>query len=195
VTAIRRGSYLRLLPLALILIVIGPGAWAQPREDSCTDAGTKWERVVKDLNDKLGEYNALRDRPVERIVERPLVNGQSGKSMAKQISEAVQAKEKLLAEKRQECSDLLGQEADAFEAFQRCMETMDNSQKRSAKRMIEKREKLLRNVQVTIAEVREVEGKNHYSNYADPWRDQWNYYNRGGGWQDYQRMYRGYYGR
>lgn len=187
-----------ILALAL-LMVVGNGAPArsQDSESDCVSALDRWEQLVQELEQKLSGYESIQRTPVSEIIQGPLVDRAARATIAKQVAEAVKIKEELLNEKRTECKKVLSLENQAFGAVTACFDTGKNSEKNRVKRLKAKRNRIVHKARIVIAEVREVEGKEHYQQYVDSWRNQSNYYGRGANdyWRAYQQMYRRYYGR
>lgn len=190
----------RNIAFVLALCVIGVlgsdiGCLAREGGSQCMELRGQWERLINDLRESIRNYQAIQKAPLEQITQRPLVDYGEGKTIARQISEAIQQKEKLLSAKRKECRSILNLENQAFTAFEKCSkgESSGKKSERAFKRLSRKRQKLVNQAVISITEVRAVEGENTvmpYSQaYRDPYRSGNNY------WQDYQQMYRGYWGR
>lgn len=187
-----------ILVLTLVVVAGNPApALSQETEYDCISAIGHWEQLVRELDEKLSGYESVRRTPVTEIIQGPLVNGKVEAPIAKQVSEAIKIKEELLNEKRTECRKVLNLESQAFKAMEACLETRKGAEKRKIKRLISKRKRVVQKVRITIAEVREVEGKSYFPQYVDSWRNQSNFYGRGMNdyWRAYRQMYRGYYGR
>jgi hypothetical protein len=140
---------------------------------------------------KLQEYQTLQQLPLEQVIRKPLVDRNVNKSIAKQISEAIQKKEELLGQKRKECMTLLNQEKDLFDQVERCSKG-DSAGDREFRRLEKKRQKLVSRAVMLVAEVREVQGREDYAQYADYSRQQ-NYYDNY--WRNQQQMYMRSWGR
>ncbi|MBI5570777.1 MAG: hypothetical protein HY914_12595 [Desulfomonile tiedjei] len=190
-TGTLRKSFLMVLAgmfIATLLIVSAPGR-SDAQESDCAAVWQKWESVVRDLSAKVNEFSALQDTPVERITQRPILNGSADKTLARRIAEALQVKEEILKAKRTECQALLGLEEQAFQELQAQCQNGKNNLGKDAKKLVKQRTALLEKVTVTIADVREVEGRESGFPYsAGVGQQQENY------WQSYQQMYRRWWG-
>lgn len=166
---------------------------AQEFSAQCEGLKTKWEGVVQDLSTKLQEYEEIHRCPLEKVVNRPLVDFSSGKSIAKQISEAIQAKESLLSANRKLCQDILRTEAQVYNELEQCVRTKGNDKQGKLLKKIEKsRKQVVEKARLAVVEVREVEG-HETAGYSQAYQSP---YGRDNGyWQQYQQMYRGYWGR
>ena len=83
-------------------------------DDDCASARAKWEQLFNDLRTKLQEFSALQQTPVERLNQRPVLDRSESRTIAKQVSEALQTKEEELNNKRKECRNLINAENLAF---------------------------------------------------------------------------------
>jgi len=175
---------------ALLLTVVAPPCGAEAPV-SCSTALQKWDTVMDVVEKKLQEYQVLQQTSLEQVVRRPLVDRNENKTIARQISEAIQAKEELLAQKRKECLTLLNQEKDLFDHVERCSKG-DSAGDREFRRLEKKRQRLVSRAVVLVAEVREVQGQEDYAHYADYSRQQ-NYYDNQ--WRNQQQMYMRSWGR
>lgn len=181
------------LSLMLVLTMASPG-WSDDLDARCTAAKGRWEQIFQDLKDKLQSYTAIQQTPVDRILNRPLLDTSENKSIAKQISDALAAKEEILNAKKKECRNLLTVENQVFAEIQECL-NRKNSKDKDIKNMVKSRQGLIERAVVALAEVREVEGKETFVPYdamndPDPYRRSVNNY-----WQNYQQMYRQWWGR
>jgi len=180
-----------------MISVLGSGTdcLSQDSESQCAELRSRWERLVQDLKNNLSSYLALQKAPLEQVTNRPLVDHSEGKTIATQISEAIQAKEKLLSAKRKECRNILNVEDKAFAEFEQCSMkgTSGKKDKKAFTNIQRERKKLVDKAFLSITEVRAVEGQHTVTPYSqayqDPYRSQQNY------WGNYQQMYRGYWGR
>lgn len=184
-----------LLSLILILSVLAflsaaESCRAQTVDPQCGDAMNRWEKVTDDLKDKLQSYLGVQGTPVERVIQRPIVSDRPGRTIALQISEAVQVKEELLKTKRAECRDLITLENQAFDGLQECAQSIKSSKNKDFSALSKKRRAFIDKVILSIADVREVEGQETVIPYEtanqDPYSRSVNNY-----WQNYQQMYRG----
>jgi hypothetical protein len=157
----------------------------------------RWEQLVQELEQKLSGYESVRRTPVTKIIQGPLVDRAVEAPIAKQVSEAIKIKDELLTQKRTECRKVLNLENQAFGEMESCLETRKSSERNKVKRLIKRRKRIVQKARITIADVREVEGKSYFPQYVDSWRNQSNFYGRGTNdyWRAYQQMYRQYYGR
>lgn len=181
------------LSLMLVLTMVSPGS-SDDSDARCTAAKGRWERIFQDLKDKLQSYISIQQTPVDRILNRPLLDTSENKSIAKQISDALAAKEEILNAKKKECRNLLTVENQVFAEIQECL-NRKNSKDKDIKNMVKSRQGLIERAVVALAEVREVEGKETFVPYdamndPDPYRRSVNNY-----WQNYQQMYRQWWGR
>jgi hypothetical protein len=179
----------------LLLVSFSGACLAEDADSRCTIAKDKWEQIVQDLKEKLKNYATVQQIPVERITQKPIVERASGKTIAKQISEALQVKDDMLNARRKECRNLITQENQAFSELQECI-NHKNIKDKDLKNMVKNRQSFLEKAVVALAEVREVEGKETFSPYADAGYDP-DAYNRSvnNRWQNYQQMYRQWWGR
>ena len=181
------------LSLMLVLTMVSPGS-SDDSDARCTAAKGRWEQIFQDLKDKLQSYTAIQQTPVDRILNRPLLDTSENKSIAKQISDALAAKEEILNAKKKECRNLLTVENQVFAEIQECL-NRKNSKDKDIKNMVKSRQGIIERAVVALAEVREVEGKETFVPYdamndPDPYRRSVNNY-----WQNYQQMYRQWWGR
>ena len=180
-----------------LFLVLGSGSdsLCQSRNPQCAELRSGWEKLVQNLKDNLDKYSAIQKAPLEQITQRPLVDYSEGKTIARQISEAILEKERLLSAMRKECRNVLNREHKAFMEFETCSksEAAGRKEQRAWKKLSKQRRKLLDRAVLAITEVRAVEGQDTvmpYSQaYQDPYRGPGNY------WQNYQQRYQGYWGR
>ncbi|MDQ7784199.1 MAG: hypothetical protein RDU20_15040 [Desulfomonilaceae bacterium] len=192
-----RGRSMAIAAVTCVMVLLGSGkeCFSQDPTSQCDELRTTWERLVEDLRNNLNNYLALQKAPLEQVIQRPLVDRSEGKTIARQISEAIQAREKLLSAKRKECRNILNLEDKAFAEFEECSmkDAADRKDKRAFAQILRQRKSLVDKAVLSITEVRSVEGRETvipYSQaYQDPYRAPENY------WQNYQQMYRGYWGR
>jgi hypothetical protein len=190
----RSSLFLLVLGLFLVLGTVSDGL-SESKNPQCAELRSDWEKLVQNLKDNLQEYRAIQKAPLEQITQRPLVDYSEGKTIARQISEAILEKERLLSAKRKECRNVLNKEHKAFREFETCSksESKGKKEQRAWKKLSRHRKKLLDKALLAITEVRAVEGQNTvmpYSQaYQDPYRGPANY------WQNYQQRYQGYWGR
>jgi hypothetical protein len=188
-----RVAFTLLVSLAVLVGLAGPGL-SEETDPACAARMAKWEQITQDLQEKFNAYATIQHTPAERIIQRPLVESGQGKSIAKQISEALQAKEDLLGTRRKDCRNLLDLENQAFEELRGCIENRKSSKNKDSSKIAKKRRSLVDKISLAISEVREVEGKDNglvYTNdFQDPYGRNLNSY-----WQNYQQMYRRWWGR
>jgi PBP1b-binding outer membrane lipoprotein LpoB len=164
-------------------------------QDDCSSSRTKWEQVSQELRLKIQEFATIQQTPVERVIQRPLVERVEGKTIARQVSDGLQAKEDLLNTKRQECRNIMNLENQAFNEFQGCLQNSRGSKDKDAKNLAKKRQSLLEKAVITLSEVREVEGKEGTLPYSESMQqDPHNRSVNNNHWQSYQQMYRRWWG-
>ncbi len=163
------------------------------KDGPCAATRERWEKLHQELKDKLHGYVSIQQQPVEKIIQRPLLTTASGKTIARQIAEALQVKEDLLAEKRLDCHKLMEAEKQAFEEVEQCMGPLRNSKDKLLVALEKNRKALLEKAVTTLAEVKEVEGRETILPYAeaagDRYRQSVNNY-----WQSYEQNYRRWWG-
>jgi hypothetical protein len=195
---VRRGLSLpTTLSLALVLLVaLASPCLSQGTDAACSAAIDRWGSLYQQLEHKLAEFSTLQQARVESVVQHPLFQQGSGKTIAKQISDALQAKEELLNAKRRECREMLASEERSFAQLQECIGNGKESRNKDAKKLLKQRNALLEKAGVVLAEVKEVEGKDSGMPYTEAMRGQPDY-GRGvanSQWQNYQQMYRRWWG-
>lgn len=164
------------------------------KDSQCSKLRGKWENLYAELKDKLNMFISLQQQPVEKIIQRPLLVSSSGKTIARQIAEALQVKEDLLAEKRRDCRKLMEAEKQAFEELEQCLGLLRNKSK-DVVALEKNRKSLVEKALTTLAEVKEVEGRETILPYAeatgqvDRYRQSLNNY-----WQSYEQNYRRWWG-
>lgn len=164
-------------------------AWCQDVDSQCLACKDKWEQIHQDFKDKLNGFTAIQQLSVEKITQRPLVTNSSDKSMARQISEALQTRDDLLNAKRSECRNLMNLENQAFSELQECISSVKSSKNKDLSTLQKKRRAVLDKASVALTEVKEVEGRETILPYSevsnDPYSRSVNNY-----WQSYEQMYR-----
>ncbi len=188
-----------LVPLVPVLSIISLVALISPpcfaQDGDCSSAQMRWEQIFQELRDKVQDYSTIQQASLERLTQRPIVDRTEGKTIARQVSEAIHVKEEMLNGKRKECRVLLDREAQAFAAFERCGDNVRGSKEKDVKNLIKKRQAFVDKTAIALSEVREVEGKDTAIPYdeamrgQDPYRQ--SYSNQ---WQNYQQMYRRWWG-
>jgi hypothetical protein len=169
-----------------------PG-WSASDSD-CSAVKTQWEGLLQELKNRLQEFQALQQTQVEKIIQRPHVDKGENRSIARQVFEALQQKDELLNTKRRECRDLVASEDRAFGQFQECVQSGQLKEK-EVKALAKKRQSFIDKLQISLAEVQEVEGKDTAIPYSEAMRDQDPYARSVNNyWQNYQQMYRRWWG-
>lgn len=189
----RRTIFAAALACQLVFLGLVMPCHSQDADSQCEGLKSKWERTIQDLNVTLQEYEEAQRCPLEKIVGRPLVDFSAGKTIARQISEAIQAKESLLNAKRDLCRDILNRESQAYGELELCVRSKGVDRQGKFLKKIEKNRKhIVEKARLAIVAVRAVEGHdtNVYSQAYQAPQGQYNGY-----WQQYQQMYRGYWGR
>ncbi len=184
-----------LVPLISVLpfvsfLVLSPPCFSQ--DAGCSSARARWEERFQELRDKIQDYSTIQQTSLERLTQHPLVDRTEGKTIAKQISEAIQVKDRMLCGKRKECREFLALENQAFAEFKQCAGNGRGLRDKEVRNLIKKRQGFVEKANVALAEVREVEGKGTLPymetmrSQQDPYRQSWN-----NQWQNYQQRYRG----
>jgi hypothetical protein len=163
-------------------------------QDDCSSSRAKWEQVFQDLRGKLQEFAVIQQTPVERVIQRPLVERVEGKTIARQVAEGLQAKEDLLNAKRQECRNVMNLENQTFNEFQGCLQNSRGTKDKDAKNFAKKRQSLIEKAVLALSEVREVEGKDGALPYSESMQQDPNNRSANNYWQNYQQMYRKWWG-
>ncbi len=93
---------------------------------------------------------------------------------------------------------MLNLEAEAFGKLKTCLQDSGKAGQKKLRTLSRKRRKLVDRATLVLSEVKEVEGRETYHPYAEAWRH--NPYQQAGGaqasyWQNYQQMYRRWWGR
>ncbi len=188
-----RIAFVLFLSLSFMLGSVRSGL-SEETDPACAAHMAKWEQIMQDLQEKFNAYATIQHTPSERIVQRPLVEAGQGKTIAKQISEALQAKDDLLSSKRKECRNVLDLESQAFDELRGCTENRKSSKNKDVGKLAKKRRGLVDKITLAISEVREVEGRDsglvYNEGMQDPYGRSLNSY-----WQNYQQMYRRWWGR
>jgi hypothetical protein len=189
------------LPLTLGFVLVLGAAFGSPcrsqgTEAACAEAVDQWGKIYQQLDQKLTDFSAIQQTRVERLVQHPLFETGAGKTIAKQIADALQAKEDILNVKRRECRETMNLEQRAYSQLQDCLGNGKDSRFKDAKKLVKQRNALLEKATLVLAEVKEVEGKDTNLPYTEAMRGQQDY-GRGGSnsqWQNYQQMYRRWWG-
>jgi hypothetical protein len=185
-----------LVPIVSFILIVTLSPPCLSQDANCSSAQMQWEKLFQDLRDKIQDYSTIQQASLERITQRPIVDRTEGKTIARQISEAIQVKEEMLNGKRQECRNLLETEEQAFAEFQRCVDNGRGSKDKEVKNLIKKRQAFVEKAAIAISEVREVEGRDTTLPYVEAMRDQQDPYRQSvnNQWQNYQQMYRRWWG-
>lgn len=178
----------------LIFCALEP-ALAQGPESDCSQLKNSWEQLYQDIKEKSDGFTSLEQTAIERIIKKPVVNPNESKTIAAQVSEALQIKEDLLAGQRKELRNLMNIENKVFGELQQCLQSDKSNRNKDAGNILKKRRALLDKVIVTVTEVKEVEGRetvmpyseaagqdqyrrsvnNQWPNSQDPYRRWWGY--------------------
>jgi len=197
------GCILWVSAASLVLVTALPG-FAEKKASACSEVKNQWEQSVAELKEALRELKSLRKTPVGKIIDRPIVLRSSSKTIAQQVSEALQAKEIVLDRRREKCEKALGREKEGFQQLEVCLTEASTSKKgRKLSRLTNKRRRMIDNAVALLSKVREVEGRAFVPSYADVWgygHPQYQLYQQPPGapnryLRQYQQMYRGWWGR
>jgi hypothetical protein len=189
----RRNSFAAILFIWCFLFL--SAGWAFSENGDCSAVKTRWEDTFRDLRTKLQDFQTLQQTHVEKIVQRPLVDRSGNKSIARQVSDALQMKEDLLNAKRKECKNLFNLEGQAFGELQECVQGGKGSKDKEVKNLLKQRHAIVEKGLIAISEIQEVEGKDTIIPYSDAMRDQDPYARSVNNyWQNYQQMYRRWWG-
>jgi hypothetical protein len=187
-----------LVPVVLVFSFILVVALSPPclsQDANCSSAQARWEQLFQELRDRIQDYSTIQQTSLERLTQRPIVDRAERKTIARQISEAIQIKEEKLNGKRQECRSALDLEERAFAEFQRCADNGRGSKEKDVKNVIKRRQAFVEKAAIALSEVREVEGKDTTLPYVEAMRDQDPYRQSvNNQWQNYQQMYRRWWG-
>jgi hypothetical protein len=182
-----------LMPVLSFILVVALSPPCFSQDGDCSSAQIRWEQLFQELRDKIQDYSTIQQTSLERLTQRPIVDRTERKTIARQVSEAIQIKEEILNGKRKECRSVLDLEERAFAEFQRCADNGRGSKDKDVKNLIKKRQAFVEKAAISISEVREVEGKDTYQYEAmrdqDPYRQSVN-----NQWQNYQQLYRRWWG-
>jgi hypothetical protein len=186
-------SFSIIVSLILVLSMNSP-SFSEDLDARCIAGKQRWEDTLQSLKEKLQVYVSIQQTPADRIAQQPVLRADANKTIAKQISDALEAKEEVLSAKRKECRNLLNLESQIFAEVQECL-SLKHSKDKNIKNTVKNRQALVDKAILTIAEVREVEGKETFVPYdamgdPDPYRRSVNNY-----WQNYMQMYRQWWGR
>jgi hypothetical protein len=187
-----------LVPLVPVLSIILIAALSPPclsQDGDCSSAQVRWEKLFQELRDRIQDYSSIQQTSLERLTQRPIVDRTETKTIARQVSEAIQIKEEILNGKRKECRSVMDLEERAFTEVQRCADHGRGSKDKDVKNLIKKRQAFVEKALTALSEVREVEGKDTALPYVEAMRDQDPYRQSvNNQWQNYQQMYRRWWG-
>ncbi len=165
----------------------------------CPTVLKQWEALYEDLKKSLSEYENLEKTSIKNIIERPVVDTASTKTIAAQVAEALSVKENMLKDQRNHCRNLINLENEAFEILRSCRKRdLSAEEKRAVKKINKRRKRLIKKVQLKVAEVREVRGQEMDYSYVGYYNNQQQAphgRNAGGYWNHYQQMYQRWWGR
>jgi hypothetical protein len=181
--------------LGLVAMCSAPGR-CETGEAPCAAMMERWTSVIQQVENKVNELAAVQQVRVERVTQRPLLETSSGKTIARQIADALQVKEEMVNTKRRECREILAQEEQIFSQIQGCFANGRDAKNKDAKKWIKLRSTLLERAVPALADVKEVEGKETGMPYSEAMRGPQDMY-RGApnnNWQSYQQMYRRWWG-
>ncbi len=177
---------LLLILASLAMISVVPGHCETL--EKCNGIRDRWEENLNNLKDKIQEISAVQQTSAARLADPPLLESSTSKTIAKQIGDALQVKENILSRKKRECKEVMNQEEQLFNELLECTQGGKNSKDKDVKNLVKKRQALIEKAVITVAEVREVEGRETvmpYSEARDDYSRSVNNY-----WQSYQQMYR-----
>lgn len=185
--------------------IIGPMSFqgflgqAIAEQVDCPTVLQQWEALYDDLKNSLSEYEKLEKTSIKRIIDRPVVDTASTQTIAAQVAQALAVKEKMLKDQRNHCRNLIKLENEAFDILQSCTkQDLSAEEKRAVKKINKRRKRLIKKVQLKVAEVREVRGKEMDYSYVGYYNNQQQAphgRNAGGYWNHYQQMYQRWWGR
>jgi len=184
-----------LVPVFSFILVVALSPPCLSQDGDCSSVQMRWEQLFQELRDRIQDYSTIQQTSLERLTQRPIVDRTEGKTIARQISEAIQIKEEMLNGKRKECRSVLDLEERTFAEFQRCTDNGRGSKDKDVKNLIKKRQAFVEKAAIALSEVREVEGKDTSLPYVEAMRDQDPYRQSvNNQWQNYQQMYRRWWG-
>ena len=140
---------------------------AQGAASDCSQLKTEWEQLYQEMKDKVDSFAALEQSPVERIIKKPIVDPNESKTIAAQVSSALQIKEDLLTTQRTEMRNLMNSETKVFNDLQHCIQADKSSKNKDTASISKKRRALLDRLNVSLAEVKEVEGRETVMPYSE----------------------------
>ena len=178
-----------LLILVLLSLISVVPSQSENLDPTCGAILDDWEQSLNMLKDKVQEVSSVQQTSAARLADKPSVDSNTSQTIAKQIGDALQAKENILSRKRNECKEIMNQEEQLFTKLQECLKNSRTTKDKDVKNLAKRRQALIDKAVVTVAEVREVEGRETVLPYSEATRDDYsrsvnNY------WQSYQQMYR-----
>jgi hypothetical protein len=193
------GDFFKLAIYITLGLFIQVGAYhdACAEQVDCRKAMQEWRELCENLDNALAEYKNIERTPVRNIIDGPVVDTGSSKTIAAQVSEALAVKENMLKDQRNLCRNIIRMEKELFEAVKSCSKRhFDKSEKREIRKLTRKRDRLIDKTRLRIAEVREVRGQEMDYSYAGYWNNQQQGRGRNpsGYWNHYQRMYQRWWG-
>ncbi len=156
--------------------------------EKCNGIRERWEENLNNLKDKIQEISTVQQTSAARLADNSTVEPNTSSTIAKQIGDALQVKENILSRKRRECRETMNQEEQLFNELLECTQGGKNAKDKDVKNLLKKRQALIDKAVISVAEVREVEGRETvlpYSETRDDYSRSVNNY-----WQSYQQMYR-----
>jgi hypothetical protein len=181
--------------LFVLCFLFVSAGWAFSENGDCSAVKTRWEDTFRELKAKLQDFQTLQQIHVEKIVQRPLIDRSENKSIARQVSDALQIKEDMLNARRKECKNLFNLENQIFGELQECIQGGKGAKDKEVKSLLKQRQAIVEKGQIAISEIQEVEGKDTIIPYSDAMRDQDPYARSVNNyWQNYQQMYRRWWG-
>ena len=156
-----------LIAVSLMIFGINVQVSAQAAGSDCSQLKTQWEEMYQELKNKADAFAAVEQLPIERIIKKPIVNPNESKTIAAQVSSALQLKEDLLTAQRTEIRSLISSETRIFNELQSCIQADKSSKNKDINAISKKRRALLDRLNVTLAEVKEVEGRETVMPYSE----------------------------
>jgi len=187
--------YLIIFLVLVVVLAVSTQGMCLDKDRQCSTMREKWEKFHQDFKDKLNGFVAIQQQSVEKIIQRPLLVPSSDKTIARQIAEALQVKEDLMAEKRRDCRQVMEAEKQAFEELEKCLGPTRTNKNKDMVALEKNRKALLDKAVTALAEVKDVEGRETILPYAeatgqgDRYRQSLNNY-----WQSYEQNYRRWWG-
>ena len=180
-----------------VLVLFWSLAYGKTAKNPCSETIERWNAAKQELEAKLDQFEKLERTPASNIVGDRVVKRSSPETIAQQVSEALQAKEAVLGKLRDSCRNAVEKQEKAFAAASQCLSAQGSSQRRSLRSLQRNHAGVVKKSLITIAEVKEVRGKEDYAFYYDPNRGG-NYPLAGGPdnfWRQQQQMFMNYWRR